>query len=77
MAESADPAHYLNDDVTAPPELVDVVQVARLLVDDADRETLDFDALPSCKKLAIDSDVLPDLLGRYREKLTAMQQSLN
>ncbi len=77
MAESADPAHYLEKDPEAEPKLVDVVWVAKLLVADANVEGLDLEEAPSCVKLGINMKSLPDILGGYREKLTSMQQSLS
>jgi HD-like signal output (HDOD) protein len=76
MAESADPAQYLDDNLDNPPKLVDVVYVAKLLVDDADVEGLDLSEVPACVKIKIDKDTLPDVLGGYRDKLTSMQSSL-
>lgn len=76
MSESADPGHYLNEDVESKPELVDVVFVAKLLVDGADDEALELDKIPSCLKLKIDQESLPNVLGDYRDKLMSMQQSL-
>ncbi|MDJ0939378.1 MAG: HDOD domain-containing protein [Woeseiaceae bacterium] len=76
MAESADPGQYLDEDPESPIKLVDVVQVAKLLVDDADVEGLELDSVPACVKLGINKETLPKVLGDYREKLTSMQQSL-
>ncbi|NNC76735.1 MAG: HDOD domain-containing protein [Woeseiaceae bacterium] len=76
MAQSADPAHYLDDDPESPVSLVDVVSVAKALVESSDVEGFDIEQLPSCVKLGIDEERLPTLMGAYREKLTSMQQSL-
>lgn len=76
MAESADPEHYLDGDPDTAPRMVDVVSVARMLVDDADTEGVDIAEDASCTKLGIEKDGLPVLLGRYRDKLTSMQSSL-
>ncbi len=77
MAESADAEHYLDADPEHDPKLVDVVFVARMLVDDSEVEDVELDDILSCVKLGIDSKKLPDILGAYREKLTSMQQSLS
>lgn len=77
MAESADPKHYLDEDSASGAKLVDVVWIAKLLVDDADVEGVELEEVPSCIKLNINRDSLPALLGAYRDKLTSMQQSLN
>lgn len=74
MSESADPAQYLDEDGDA--KLVDAVTVARALVDNSGSIADGVQALPSSRKLGIDDDVLPGILGTYREKLTSMQQSL-
>ncbi len=76
MAESADPAHYLNDDPESDVRLVDVVWVAAKLVDLTDPESADIDEIPSCIKLGINTGTLPTVLGEYRKKLTTMQESL-
>ncbi|MDH3747794.1 MAG: HDOD domain-containing protein [Gammaproteobacteria bacterium] len=76
MAESADPERYLDGDTDSPPGLVDVVLVAKLLVDDGGDEGSNFDEVPSGAKLNIDKDTLPGILGIYREKLTSMQAAL-
>lgn len=77
MAQSADPAHYLDEDPDSPVQLVDVVFVAKALVDSGDAEEVDIEQLPSCVKLKIDEESLPQVMGAYREKLTSMQQSLS
>lgn len=76
MAESADPEHYLEDDPSAEPRLVDVVYVSKILVDHADVEGMDLSEVSSFAKLGISKKSLPDILGRYRDKLTAMQSTL-
>ncbi len=76
MAESADPEHYLVDDPSADPQLVDIVYVAKILVDDADLEGMDLSEVSSFAKLGISKKTLPDILGRYRDKLTSMQSTL-
>ena len=76
MAESADPASYIDQDPAATPALVDVVYVARLLVDESPEAIGDFSAVPSCAKLGVDEDSAPGILDAYRDKLKSMQQSL-
>ena len=77
MAQSADPEHYLDEDPLTEPKLVDVVWVAKLLIDDAEADGLDLDETASFARLGLNKKSLPRILGEYREKLTAMQQSLN
>lgn len=74
MSESADPEHYLDEDGDA--KLVDVVTIAKALVDNSDSAVEAVARLPSSRKLGIDDDELPRILGAYRKKLTSMQQSL-
>ncbi len=76
MAESADPDSYMDQDPAAAPTLVDVVYVARLLVDESPEAIGDFSAVPSCVKLGVDEDSAPGVLDAYRDKLKSMQQSL-
>lgn len=77
VAESADPAQYLNEDPESEIRLVDVVWAAKHLVDLTDPETADIDEMPSCMKLGINTGTLATVLGEYRNKLTSMQESLN
>ena len=77
MAESADPSAYIDQDESAEPKLVDVVFAASLLLDDSDQESLDLSAVPSCIKLGLDAESVPNVLLVYREKLKTMQESLN
>jgi len=77
MAESADPAHYLDEDPGSPARLVDVVWVAKLLVDNDSGSGLDPANVPSFEKLGIREKTLPDILGCYRDKLTSTQQALS
>ena len=76
MAESADPASYLDHDPDTAARMVDVVYVAGLLIDESPEEIGDFSAVPSCVKLGIDEKTAPGILEAYREKLKMMQQSL-
>ena len=77
VAESADPAQYLSNESGDSPKLVDVVWVARCMLDDATDAAIDPDSEPTFRKLSIDRDAMPELLGQYREKMTSMQRSLN
>ena len=76
MAESADPATYLDHDPATQATMVDVVHVARLLVDESTEAIDDFTAVPSCVKLGVDEESAPGILDAYRDKLKSMQQSL-
>jgi HD-like signal output (HDOD) protein len=76
IAQSADPQTYLDQDTDSPPAYVDVVAVARWLVDQGQEEVLDMEGDPSCVKLGIDKDSLASVMAAYRDKLKTMQQSL-
>ncbi|HNP34410.1 MAG TPA: HDOD domain-containing protein [Woeseiaceae bacterium] len=76
VAESADAANYLNEDPASDIRLVDVVWVAKQLLDAGISKSLDPKSMPTFIKLGIDRDALPGILGAYREKLQSMQQSL-
>jgi HD-like signal output (HDOD) protein len=77
VAESTDPASYVDDDVESAPTFVDVMIVAKLLVDGTDEKlsTL-FEEDPACIRLGISENVAADVMLAYREKLNSMQQSL-
>lgn len=78
IVESTDPASYVDDDVDSAPELVDVISVAKLLVDgNEEKLTTLFEEDASCVKLGVSEDVAADVMLAYREKLNTMQQSLS
>ena len=77
VAESADPAQYLNEDPESEIRLVDVVWASKHLVDLTDPESADIDEMPACVKLGINAGTLATVLGEYRKKLTSMQESLS
>ena len=77
MAKSADPAHYLDPDPESQPRMVDVVVVARQMVDLSDDKLEEVAAEdPSFIKLGVTPKNMPDLMGEYRDKLKSMQKSL-
>lgn len=78
IAESADPATYVDFDGETPPELVDVMVAAKRLADGNEgklAQLLEEDA--SCIKLGLNEDVASDVMLAYREKINSMQQSLS
>ena len=76
IAQSADPQTYLDQDPNSEPAYVDVVAVARWLVDNGQEQSLDLGDDPSCVKLHIDESTLAAIMTAYRDKLKTMQQSL-
>jgi HD-like signal output (HDOD) protein len=76
VAQSADPVTYIDPDTDSPPAYVDVVAVAKWLVDHGREESLDFSADPSCVKLGVSKKTVPDIMAAYRDKLKTMQESL-
>ena len=77
IAQSADPQTYLDQDPNSEPAYVDIVAVARWLVDHGQEESLDLGDDPSCVKLHIDESTLAAIMTAYRDKLKTMQQSLS
>lgn len=77
VAESADPASYVNDDAGSEATLADVMYVAKLLVDGNDEKlTTIFEENASCRKLGVDKMSAAKIMLAYREKLKSMQQLL-
>lgn len=77
VVESTDPASYVNHDADAPPNLVDVMVVAKVMLGGAEeklQELLNEDL--SCQKLGMSKDAAATVMAAYRDKLKTMQQSL-
>jgi HD-like signal output (HDOD) protein len=68
---------YLDDHVSKAPTMVDVVYVARLLVDKSDDAAIDWSSIASCVKLDVTEESLPDVLALYESKQRAVRQSLS
>ncbi len=77
VAESSDPATYVDHDTSTAPSFVDIMVVAKMLIDGKDEKlkTL-FEEDDSCVKLGVDEDRAADVMVAYRDKLQSMQQSL-
>tara|TARA_R110002096_G_scaffold130643_5_gene279927 strand:- start:23171 stop:24013 length:843 start_codon:yes stop_codon:yes gene_type:complete len=77
VIESTDPDTCQNQEIDAPADLVDVIRIAKILVDGNEQnlQTI-FDADLSCQKLGMNEDVAADVMLAYRDKLKTMQQSL-
>jgi len=77
VAESSDPATHVNHDTETQPTLVDVMVVAKMLVDGKDEKlSTVFEEDDSCTKLGVSEEVAADIMLAYRDKLKSMQQSL-
>ena len=76
VAESACPDSYLNTDPDSPADYVDVVYIARYLVDHDQDDAIDLSEDLTCAKLKISDGKLAKIVSNYREKLQSMQQSL-
>lgn len=77
VVESADPATYVDHDPESAPNLVDVIVVAKLLVDGNEAKLEEkFKDDPSCLKLTVNENSAAELMSAYRDKLQNMQQSL-
>jgi HD-like signal output (HDOD) protein len=77
MAESADSDSYVTDNGAEEPRLADVMHVAELLIESSETESLDFDEIPSCRKLGVDDGSIGGIMERYRDKMQGMQSALN
>lgn len=78
IIESADPASYVDHDPESLPSLVDVIVVAKLLVDGNEAKLNQmFEEDPSCRKLGVSEESAAELMSGYRDKLQNMQQSLS
>lgn len=78
VAETADPATYVDDDVEASPSLVDVMVAAKRIADGNDGKLAQlFEEDGSCIKLGLNEGVAADVMLAYRNKLNSMQQSLS
>lgn len=76
IANSACPDSYLDTDPNSPVDYVDVVYIAKYLVDNDQDDSLDLSDDLTCTKLKISDNKLAKILTDYRDKLKAMQQSL-
>ncbi len=77
VVHTADPPSYVQHDADAQADLVDVIVVARLLLDGNEanlEQVLGEDE--SCQRLGVTAQTAPSLMSSFREKLTSMQQSL-
>lgn len=76
VAQSADPSTYLDHDAESAACFVDVVHVAKWLVDHGQEEAMDMSEDPSCVKLGLNKETVAGVMAAYRDKLKTMQQSL-
>lgn len=78
VVESADPVTYLDHEIDTPANMVDVVCVAKLLVDGGDENLAAvFEKDLSCQKLGVTEAAAAEIMAAYRDKLQTMQQSLS
>jgi HD-like signal output (HDOD) protein len=68
---------HLVERAHSAPTMLDVVYVARLLVDKSDDASMDWSAIASCNKLAVTNETIPEILGLYEEKHRSVRQSLS
>lgn len=77
VAESADPASYIDNDADSTATLADVMFVSKLLVDGNDAKlSAVFEDSSSCRRLGIDEKAAAQIMLAYRDKLKSMQQLL-
>ncbi len=77
VAESADPASYVDNVADSTAILADVMFVSKLLVDGNEAKlSAVFKDSPSCRRLGVDEQAAAQIMLAYREKLRSMQQLL-
>lgn len=77
VVESTDPETYMNQEEGVPADLVDVIRVAKILVDSNEQKLQElFEQDLSCQKLAMSDSRMTRVMDSYRAKLQTMQQSL-
>lgn len=77
VAESADPATYVDNSADSTATFADVMFVSKLLVDGNDAKlSAVFEESPSCRRLGIDEEAAAQIMLAYRDKLKSMQQLL-
>lgn len=77
VAESADPASYVDPGANSAATFADVMFVSKLLVDDNDTKlSAVFADSPSCRRLGVDEEAATQMMLAYRDKLKSMQQLL-
>ncbi|MDX1498769.1 MAG: HDOD domain-containing protein [Woeseiaceae bacterium] len=74
VAESTSPDDYLDRDPESAVAYVDIVHVAKVLLDSAGAVDMASDA--SFIKLGLDEKSVADVMTKYRDKLKTMQESL-
>jgi HD-like signal output (HDOD) protein len=77
VSRSVAAVDYLDDHPSKSPTMVDVVYVARLLVDQPEDETIDWSSIPSCLKLGVTADTIPAVVALYENKQRSVRQSLS
>lgn len=77
VAESTDTAFYVDSDADAAASFVDIMVVAKLLIDgDEKRLSSHIAEDASCVRLNFSAEKAAEVMLAYREKLKTMQQSL-
>lgn len=68
---------YLDEHASKAPTMIDVVYVARLLVDQGDDARIDCSKITACVKLGVTEETIPDVLALYESKQRSVRQSLS
>jgi len=76
VVESVEPREFLDVHAQRTPKMVDVVYVARKLIDNAGGDVSDIFALPASQKLRLNGVSMPVIIAAYKEKLESVQHSL-
>ena len=77
IAASVEVDENLDDDGSSPASLVDVVHVARTLLNSDDALTAANDADISAQKLEINAETMPSILGAYELHAQSLRQSVS
>ena len=77
VAESADPASYVDNGAGSAATFADVMFVSKLFVDGNDAKLgAVFEDSPSCRRLWVDEKAAAEIMLAYRDQLKSMQQLL-
>ncbi len=76
VCSSMEPAEHFDDLSNYAPTLSDVIYVADLVLSSSNNKPLDYDEIPSCERLGISEESMPEITQAYETKLHSTQQSL-
>lgn len=77
VVESMDSDEFLDGHIQRPPKMVDVVYVARILIDGNEEQLHETLALPASQKLRLNEESIPAIFAAYTQKLAIVRQTLS